>query len=141
MVDKLFQARPDVAPALLRHDCFIQGCDASVLLDSTEECLLRKILDVIDTIKSELEKACPGVVCCADVLVLAARDCVALAGGPHTGRRDSTLSFRDLATYALPSPEDDLPQTLASLASRGFDERETVSLFSIHPSFAFLYQL
>ncbi|TQD77694.1 hypothetical protein C1H46_036755, partial [Malus baccata] len=58
------------------------------------------------------------------------------AGGPfyplYTGKRDITLSFCDLATYELPSPEDNLRQTLASFASfasRAFDEIETVSLF------------
>lgn len=63
----------------------LQGCDASVLLDADEALssekeaspnLSLKGFDVIDAIKSELENVCPGVVSCADVLVLAAREAV-----------------------------------------------------------------
>ncbi|PON88462.1 Peroxidase [Trema orientale] len=147
-VEDLYQVRSDVAPALLRlifHDCFIQGCDASVLLDpadgidSEKESPPNETLrgfDLIDIIKSKLEEECPGVVSCADVLVLAARDSVVLAGGPfypvYTGRRDSTVAFSNHATDELPSPRDHLSLLLAAFASRGFDERETVSLFGAH---------
>ncbi|XP_022714970.1 putative Peroxidase 48 [Durio zibethinus] len=147
-VHQLFKIKAAVAPALLRlafHDCFIEGCDASVLLDPVEgmdsekdsppnESL--KGFDAIDIIKSELEEVCPGVVSCADILVLAAREAVLLTGGPfyplNTGRRDSTASFSDSATNDLPSPNADLSETLASFSSRGFDERETVSLLGAH---------
>ncbi|XP_021298606.1 putative Peroxidase 48 [Herrania umbratica] len=147
-VHQLFKIKASLAPALLRlafHDCFIEGCDASILLDAVEgmdsekdsppnESL--KGFDVIDIIKSDVEQVCPGVVSCADILVLAAREAALLAGGPfyplNTGRRDSTAAFSDSATNELPSPHADLSETLASFSSRGFDERETVALLGAH---------
>ena len=62
-----------------------QGCDASVLLDSTANNKAEKEavpnlslagFDVLDEVKTQLEKTCPGVVSCADILALAARDSV-----------------------------------------------------------------
>ncbi|KAF5726884.1 putative Peroxidase superfamily protein [Tripterygium wilfordii] len=147
-VRQLYKTGPELAPALLRlvfHDCFIEGCDGSVLLDPAEGVDAEKEsppnetlkgFDIIDLIKSEVEEVCPGVVSCSDVLVLAAREAVILAGGPfyplYTGRRDSNTSYRDIATYELPSPHADLSETLASFASRGFNERETVTLLGAH---------
>lgn len=32
--------------------------------------------DIIDAIKSEIEGVCPGIVSCADILVLAAREAI-----------------------------------------------------------------
>jgi peroxidase len=62
----------------------VQGCDASILLDgpNTEKTAPQNNgifgYDLIDDIKDTLEKACPGVVSCADIIVMAARDAVAL---------------------------------------------------------------
>ncbi|KAJ4843569.1 hypothetical protein Tsubulata_040938 [Turnera subulata] len=148
LVRGLSKLRSSVAPSLLRlvfHDCFIQGCDASVLLDAANGIDSEKDsppnqglrgFDIIDIIKSEIEKECPGIVSCSDILVLAAREAVIQAGGPfyplQTGRRDSTDSFGAEATKDLPSPHSDLDETLAIFSSRGFDERETVSLLGAH---------
>jgi len=64
----------------------MQGCDGSVLLDDSSTITGEKTanpnansargFDVIDTIKSNVEKACSGVVSCADILAIAARDSV-----------------------------------------------------------------
>ncbi|MQL93087.1 hypothetical protein Taro_025720, partial [Colocasia esculenta] len=90
-VQKAVAGDPRMAASLLRlhfHDCFVSGCDASVLLDDTAAFVGEKTagpnanslrgFEVVDGIKSELEMACPGTVSCADVLAVAARDAVAL---------------------------------------------------------------
>ena len=61
----------------------LQGCDASVLLDDSEEFVSEKSaipnknsirgFEVIDEIKAALEEACPHTVSCADTIALAAR--------------------------------------------------------------------
>lgn len=65
-----------------------QGCDGSILLDDTSSFTGEKTAgpnsgsvrgyNVIDDIKSEVEDACPGVVSCADIVAIAARDSVVL---------------------------------------------------------------
>ena len=66
----------------------VQGCDGSVLLDDTitlqgEKKASTNInsLDgfkIIDRIKNKIESECPGIVSCADILTIAARDAVLL---------------------------------------------------------------
>lgn len=62
-----------------------QGCDGSVLLNSTTNNQAEKDafpnlslrgFNVIDAVKVAVEKQCPGVVSCADILALIARDAV-----------------------------------------------------------------
>ncbi|KAH9617109.1 hypothetical protein KSS87_004601 [Heliosperma pusillum] len=87
---------------LLFHDCFVEGCDASVLLEGkgTEKDDPANAslggFEVIESAKREIEIFCPETVSCADILAMAARDAVALTGGPDiqipTGRRDGMVS-------------------------------------------------
>ncbi|CAH9123317.1 unnamed protein product [Cuscuta epithymum] len=122
------------------HDCFIQGCDASVLIDSSQKNKAEKDspanlslrgYEVIDEAKEELEKQCPGVVSCADIIAMAARDAVFFAGGPvyeiPKGRKDGKRS-RIEDTRNLPSPTLNSSQLISMLRQRGFTVQEMVAL-------------
>ncbi|XP_074276038.1 peroxidase 28-like [Silene latifolia] len=133
---------------LMFHDCFIQGCDASVLLDDSNgnpshlnerdavPNQTLKGLEVIDIIKEELEIECPNIVSCSDIIALATRNAIILSGGPFfpvlTGRRDSRVSYHDEANSQIPRPHSNIHETLFLFSQRGFNEKEVVSLLGAH---------
>eukprot|EP01018_Ginkgo_biloba_P009036 Gb_37296 [translate_table: standard] len=139
------------AAGLLRlhfHDCFVQGCDASVLLDGSTSgpgeqdappnlTLREKAFKIIDDIKNAVEAACSGVVSCADILALAARDSVKKAGGPKyrvpLGRRDG-LNFANLSTTLanLPPPSSNVTGLMSVLGPKGFSLTNLVALSGGH---------
>ncbi|XP_011659714.1 peroxidase N1 [Cucumis sativus] len=138
-----FQLDPSIAPGLLRmhsHDCFVRGCDASVLLagpNSERTAVPNRTLkgfEVIDDAKSQLEDICPGVVSCADILALAARDSVVLTGGRSwevpTGRRDGRVSL--VSEVKLPGFSDSIEVQKEKFRSMGLNTHDLVTLAGAH---------
>ncbi|CAN1155812.1 Lignin-forming anionic peroxidase [Linum perenne] len=93
-----------MAASLIRlhfHDCFVQGDDTfSITGEKTARPNMNSIrgYSVIDDAKSQVESQCPGIVSCADIVAVAARDASEAVGGPtwsvNLGRRDSTSANR-----------------------------------------------
>ncbi|XP_042487649.1 peroxidase 64 [Macadamia integrifolia] len=136
-----------VPAALLRmhfHDCFIRGCDGSVLLNSVGQNTAEKdgppnislhAFYVIDDAKKAVEALCPGIVSCADVLALAARDAVVISGGPTwevpKGRKDGRVS-KATETRQLPAPTFNISQLQQSFSQRGLSMADLVALSGGH---------
>ncbi|RWR79013.1 cationic peroxidase 1-like protein [Cinnamomum micranthum f. kanehirae] len=128
------------------HDCFVNGCDGSILLDDTSSFTGEKTalpnansvrgFDVVDTIKSQVESICPKVVSCADILAVASRDAVVILGGPswevELGRRDSTTASLDAANSDIPGPNSDLSSLISAFSKKGLNTKEMVALSGSH---------
>nr|XP_043625121.1 basic peroxidase-like [Erigeron canadensis] len=128
---------------LLFHDCFVQGCDASLLLDgagSEKNAVANRGVigfEAIDDAKAAVESVCPGVVSCADILAVAARDASVEVGGPswtvRLGRRDSPApASADLANTNLPRGDNNLAQLITSFDRQRLTAREMVALSGSH---------
>ncbi|XP_077223840.1 peroxidase 12-like [Tasmannia lanceolata] len=150
-LQKVFKKDIGLAAALLRihfHDCFVQGCDGSVLLDGSASgpseqdappnlTLRPAAFKVINDLRSRVEKACGRVVSCADVTALAARDSVVLSGGPDypvpLGRRDSLNFATTNTTLAnLPGPFNDADALITALSKKNLDATDLVALSGGH---------
>ncbi|KAL0458862.1 UNVERIFIED_CONTAM: Peroxidase 4 [Sesamum latifolium] len=129
------------------HDCFVQGCDGSILLDDTSSFTGEKTagpnnnsvrgFKVVDDIKSKVESVCPNVVSCADILAIAARDSVVLLGGPtwdvKVGRRDSkTASLSAANSGVIPPPTSTLSNLVNRFQARGLSTKDMVVLSGAH---------
>ncbi|OWM88036.1 peroxidase 40 [Punica granatum] len=140
---------PRMAASLLRlhfHDCFVNGCDASILLDDTDNFVGEKTagpnlnsirgFEVIDFIKADLEFVCPKTVSCADILAIAARDSVLLSGGPgwevETGRRDSLGASKEDANNNIPGPNSNVQTLTAKFQKVGLALDDMVALSGAH---------
>lgn len=138
-----------MAASLLRlhfHDCFVKGCDGSVLLDSSGTIISEKRsnpnqnsargFEVIDEIKAAVEKECPETVSCADILALAARDSTVLTGGPSwevpLGRRDSLGASLSGSNNNIPAPNNTLPTIITKFKLKGLDIVDLVALSGGH---------
>ncbi|KAG0592152.1 hypothetical protein KC19_1G228900 [Ceratodon purpureus] len=134
-----------VAPGVLRlafHDCFVRGCEASVLLDKANSEKTAPInvnlhgFEAIDAAKAAVEKACPGVVSCADILQYAARDAVVLTGGQSwdvfAGRRDGTESNAAEPATELPLQTMTVSQLLSVFALKNLNAAHMVALSGSH---------
>ncbi|KAK9272537.1 hypothetical protein L1049_002910 [Liquidambar formosana] len=136
-------------PATLRlffHDCFVTGCDASVMISSPNGDAEKDASDNLslagdgfDTVikaKAAVEATCPGVVSCADIMAIAARDVVVLAGGPsfsvELGRRDGLVSQASLVAGNLPEPTFNLNQLTSIFAKNNLSQFDMIALSGAH---------
>ncbi|KAF3636076.1 Peroxidase 43 [Capsicum chinense] len=124
------------------HDCFVQGCDGSILIDNVKEAERNAFgheglggFAEIQKAKTQLETQCPAVVSCADIVALAARDAVVLAGGAfyevETGRRDGRVSDLSFAEK-MPDVDDSIEVLKQKFKTKGFTEKDLVILSGAH---------
>ncbi|KAL4577495.1 hypothetical protein LXL04_013604 [Taraxacum kok-saghyz] len=139
-------------PGTLRlffHDCFVQGCDASVMIASSGSNKAEKdhpdnlslAGDGFDTVikaKAAIDAvaSCRNKVSCADILTMATRDVVLLAGGPsypvELGRLDGLSSTTASVTGKLPKPNMNLNQLNSLFSASGLTQTDMIALSGAH---------
>ncbi|KAM3395287.1 hypothetical protein P3S68_004292 [Capsicum galapagoense] len=129
-VQKQITNAPSLAAALLRlhfHDCFVRGCDASVLLNFTP------------STKNQTEKvAVPNQTLRGFSFIdgVKKQDSVVVTGGPYwnvpTGRRDGRDSNASEALANIPPPTSNFSSLQTSFASKGLDLKDLVLLSGAH---------
>ncbi|GAV77254.1 peroxidase domain-containing protein [Cephalotus follicularis] len=142
------------------HDCFVNGCDASLLLDDTPNMLGEKLslsninslrsFQVVDEVKEALENACPGTVSCADIIIMTSRDAVALSGGPFwevkLGRKDSLAASQKDSDDIMPSPRANASYLIDLFDKFNLSVKDLVALSGSHSigqgrCFSIMYRL
>ncbi|XP_020103875.1 peroxidase N-like [Ananas comosus] len=125
------------------HDCFVNGCDGSILLDGSDSEKLAlpnknsvRGFDVVDDIKAAVESACSATVSCADILAIAAKEAVVLSGGSSwnvlLGRRDGLAANQSGANSGLPSPFDPIDTIISKFNDVGLNTTDVASLSGAH---------
>ncbi|KAF6988022.1 hypothetical protein CFC21_005607 [Triticum aestivum] len=143
----------DARPGLIRlmfHDCFVNGCDGSVLLMTSRESsadgttekdsgfnIGLRGFEVIDKIK---EKLADYKVTCTDAVIYAAREAVYLLSngkiaynvdGP--GRKDGVISRSEDPEKYLPTPSSDFAVLVKKFTDKVvFTEKDVVALSGAH---------
>ncbi|KAG8366769.1 hypothetical protein BUALT_Bualt16G0002100 [Buddleja alternifolia] len=131
---------------LFFHDCFVEGCDASVLIASPNNdaekdapdnlSLAGDGFDTVVKAKQAVEAQCPGVVSCADILTIATRDVILLAGGPaynvELGRRDGLVSRASRVPGNLPEPTFNLAQLNTMFAKHNLSQTDMIAVSGMH---------
>ncbi|MCL7027752.1 hypothetical protein MKW94_021221 [Papaver nudicaule] len=139
------------AAGLLRlhfHDCFVQGCDGSVLLDGSASgpgektaapnlSLRAEAFKIINDLRARVHKACGRVVSCSDITALAARDAVYLSGGPDykvpLGRKDGlNFATTEATENNLPAFFSNASVLISDLKAKNLDIIDLVALSGGH---------
>ncbi|XP_078160007.1 peroxidase RIP1-like [Carex rostrata] len=150
IIDDTIKQEARMGASLLRlhfHDCFVNGCDGSILLDDTPTIIGEKNaapnknsvrgFEVIDRIKSAVNSVCQGnIVSCADIVAVAARDSVVALGGPsyqvQLGRRDARTASQAAANNSIPAPNSNFSRLVSNFASHGLTMQDLVLLSGAH---------